>query len=76
MVNVAHCPEIRCNVYNLTMKLLEEWVLHGNKDAILIAKGNEKLYFDIKLKTKRGVMYCILLSVSLHLRKLPLSRYD
>ena len=76
MVNVAHYSEIRYNVYNLTMKLLEEWVLHGNKDIILIAKGNEKLYFDIKLKTKRGVMYYILLSVSLHLRKLPLSRYD
>ena len=59
MVNVAHCPEMRCNVYSLTMKLLKGWQLHGNKDSIWNTKGKAKLCFDIKLKTKRGVIYCM-----------------
>ena len=47
MVNVAHCPEMRCNMYSLTMKLLEGWQLHGYKDAIWITRGKAKLCFNI-----------------------------
>ena len=50
MVNVAHCLEMRCNMYSLTMKLLKESQLHDYKDAIWITKGKTKLCFDIKIE--------------------------
>ena len=41
MVNVAHCLEMRCNMYSLTMKLLKGSQLHDYKDAIWITKGKK-----------------------------------
>jgi hypothetical protein len=33
--------------------------LHGNAEAIWLTKGNQKVVFDIKIHTPKGVVFCM-----------------
>ena len=46
---IAHCPNMRCNVFSVTKLLLAGWKLGGNQDAIWLDKGNKNIMFNIKL---------------------------
>ena len=59
MQNVTHCPSMQCNIFSLTKMMLQGWDLGGNKESIWLKKGKDKILFDIKLITQKGIIFCI-----------------
>jgi Zinc knuckle len=62
-------PSNKFNLYSLTQALLNKWTLHGNAEAIWLAKGNKKVVFDIKIHTPKGVVFCMNLCCKVQLTK-------
>jgi Zinc knuckle len=62
-------PSNKFNLYSLTQALLNKWTLHGNAEAIWLAKGNKEVVFDIKIHTPKGVVFCMNLCCKVQLTK-------
>ena len=59
MQDVSYRPGMKCNVFSITKMQMNGWKLGGDENAIWLTKGTEKLMFDIKIKTKKGVIFCL-----------------
>jgi hypothetical protein len=57
--DVVHMPNAGYNLFSLTKRLEEGWSLGGDTNAIWISKGNQKVTFDIKIKTPKGAIFAI-----------------
>eukprot|EP00957_Ditylum_brightwellii_P085629 6514035-Ditylum_brightwellii.AAC.2 len=57
MKNVKYCKENKYNLFSITKRQKDGWRLHGNKNQILITKGQHKVVFDIQIPTKEGLIF-------------------
>ena len=57
--DVVHLPGSSFNLFSLTKRLEDEWILGRNSTAICLEKGGNKITFDIKIKTPKGALFCI-----------------
>ena len=56
---IAHLPRSRYNLFSISRRLDDGWKLGGDQDMIKLVKGNDEIKFDIKIKTKKGAVYCM-----------------
>ena len=54
---MVYSPESEFNLFSLTKRLDAGYLLGGDKNAIWISKGNQKIVFDIKIKTPKGAIF-------------------
>ena len=48
------------NLFSLNKYVTEYgWILHGSKEALILKKDDRELKFKVKIKTKKGVLFCI-----------------
>ena len=59
MQEIAHCPNMRCNVFSVTKLLLDGWKLGGDQNTTWLDKGITKIKFDIKILTQSGAIFCM-----------------
>jgi hypothetical protein len=57
-IKLNHCPEGRFNLLSISKFQQEGWLLHGDENRIWLTKGNCTLLFDIKISTRKSVLYC------------------
>ena len=57
--DVSYRPGLKCNVFSITKMQMNGWKLEGDKNTIWLKKGKERIIFDIKIKTKKGVIFCL-----------------
>ena len=55
-VNVV--PTAKYNLFSVTKRTKEGWELQGNKEALVLKKGNKIVKFDIILNSEKGLLYC------------------
>ena len=56
-VVVSH--DAQFNLFSTTKLQADGWTPGGNKEALWLTKGEMKIVFDIPVKTKHGVLYCM-----------------
>ena len=65
MKEVSVIPEnhvssgIKFNMFSLTNRQKDGWVLHGNDKAIWLTKGKNKVVFDIVIHTHKGLVFAM-----------------
>jgi hypothetical protein len=59
LTEVTLLPTAAFNLFSLTKMIEKGWILHGNDDMIWLDKGDKTVKFDIKIKTSRGVLFCM-----------------
>ena len=59
MKDVRVTPTGKFNLFSLSKMMKEGWKMTGDTSAIVISKGNQKITFDIRIPTPRGVLYCM-----------------
>eukprot|EP00957_Ditylum_brightwellii_P180122 13720931-Ditylum_brightwellii.AAC.1 len=47
MKKVKYCKENCYNLFSLTKRMKNGWLLHGNNNAVWITKGGHTMRFDI-----------------------------
>ena len=57
-IKINHCPEGRFNLLSISKFQQEGWLLHGDENRIWLTKGTTTLLFDIKISTRKSVLYC------------------
>jgi hypothetical protein len=57
--NVMYVPTAAYNMVSLTARLKDGWKLNGEDEKIWIAKGHDKVVFDICIETKWGLVFAI-----------------
>eukprot|EP00957_Ditylum_brightwellii_P117920 8994626-Ditylum_brightwellii.AAC.1 len=57
ITKVKYCKDNVYNLFSFTKSQKKGWCLHGNKKAIWIMKGDQKLVFDIMIPTKDGAIF-------------------
>ena len=55
--DMVYSPGSEFNLFSLTKRLDDEWILGGNKKCIWISQGNKKIVFDIKIVTPKGAIF-------------------
>jgi hypothetical protein len=55
MQMVTHLPTGKFNLFSITKMQKQGWLLHGNSTAIWLAKGANKITFDIIVPTPEGI---------------------
>ena len=55
--DVVHSPGSEFNLFSLTKRLDDGYILGGDKNSIWIKKGSHKIVFDIKIKTPKGAIF-------------------
>ena len=63
MQDVTHCPSMQCNVFSLTKLMSGSWELGDDDLLIWLVKERREIALDIKLITKRGVIFVFILNV-------------
>ena len=58
---VQYNPKSNFNLFSVGKAIKEGWKLSGNKEDLVLIKGNPKLVFDIKITIKNGVIFCVYL---------------
>jgi len=59
--NVKVVPKNPFNLFSLTKRIEQGWTLKGNQDSIVLEKNGTEIKFDIKIRTKEGVIYAMYL---------------
>ena len=59
MNNVKIVPNSKFNLFSLTKRQNDGWILGGNKDSIWLEKDGAKIKFDIRIETAEGVIFAI-----------------
>jgi hypothetical protein len=57
-IQMNHCPEGRFNLLSISKFQQEGWFLCGDEEKIWLTKGDQTLVFDIKISTRKSVLYC------------------
>ena len=45
--------------FSMTKRMQDGWTLGGNKESIWLTKDGQKLFFDIKISTPKGALFCM-----------------
>jgi hypothetical protein len=56
---VMYSPKSRFNLFSLSKQLKKGWKLEGSSESIKLIKDKVVIEFDIKVETKKGVLYCM-----------------
>ena len=56
---IMYTPNSRFNLFSMTKRMQDGWILGGNKESMWLTKGDQKLIFDIKINTSKGALFCI-----------------
>mmetsp|Transcript_18815 Transcript_18815/g.23344 ORF Transcript_18815/g.23344 Transcript_18815/m.23344 type:complete len:1201 (+) Transcript_18815:436-4038(+) len=59
MTDVNIVPGNEYNMFSLTQRQMKGWKLGGDEHAIWLEKGRNKVVFDIKIHTPKGVVFAI-----------------
>jgi hypothetical protein len=59
MSDVKVVPDNKFNLFSITKRLNSGWKLGGDTNSIWLSKGNNKVVFDLKIKTKGGSIYAM-----------------
>jgi hypothetical protein len=59
MKNVLHVPTAMFNLFSLTKQQKDGWTLHGDKQATWIMKGENKIVFNIRIRTSEGLVFAV-----------------
>jgi hypothetical protein len=59
MYNVKHVKSAKFNLFSITKRQEDGWILHGDRDAIWLTKEDKTIVFDIKIKTSEGLVFAI-----------------
>eukprot|EP00957_Ditylum_brightwellii_P207233 15352091-Ditylum_brightwellii.AAC.2 len=57
MKNNKYCKYNQYNLFSLTKRLKNGWLLYDNTNVMWINKGGHKVSFDICIKTKEGIIF-------------------
>ena len=57
--DVVHTPNSRFNLFSVTKRMQDGWILGGDKESMWLTKGDQKINFDIKISTPKGALFCI-----------------
>ena len=58
LTDVTFLPTASYNLFSLTRMQKKGWILGGDDESIWLTKDNAKLEFDIKIPTKKGMLFC------------------
>lgn len=58
MKDVCYLCNSNFNLFSTTLLLSKGWKLEGDANSIVLIKGRSELRFDIKVETRRGVVFC------------------
>ena len=58
MKDVNYLENSNFNLFSTTKLLSLGWTMAGDSQALTMTKGNNRLCFDIKVETRRGVVFC------------------
>jgi hypothetical protein len=61
MTDVKIVPDNKFNLFSITKRLNSGWKLGGDDKSIWLSKGNNKVVFDLKIKTKEGCIFVMYL---------------
>jgi hypothetical protein len=67
MTYVAYVPNSKFNLFSLTRMMINNWILGGDEKSIWLEKGGNKIFFDIKITTSKGSIYCAYLKRKIEL---------
>ena len=59
--DVAVIPSAGYNLFSISKMLKQGWKLTGDEELLVITKGENKLVFDIRVQTPRGVLFAFYL---------------
>lgn len=57
--DIVYMPESGYNLFNLIKRLDQGWTLGGDSEQIWLEKGEQKIPFNIKVKTPKGAIYAM-----------------
>jgi hypothetical protein len=57
--NVKHVKSAKFNLFSITKRQKDGWLLSGNSEKIWIEKGEHKIVFDIRIETPEGLIFAI-----------------
>jgi hypothetical protein len=56
--DVRYNPKSNFNLFSLGKAIKEGWKMSGDKNGIILKKGDARLAFDIKIETQNGIIFC------------------
>jgi hypothetical protein len=59
MCNVKHVKSAKFNLFSITKRQEDGWILHGNRDTIWLTKEDKTVVFNIKIKTSEGMVFAM-----------------
>jgi hypothetical protein len=59
MTDVRLTPENKYNLFSISKRLKEGWKMTGDKNGMVLTKGNEQVTFDIIIPTHDGVIFAM-----------------
>jgi hypothetical protein len=57
--NVKHVRSVKFNLFSLTKRQKDSWLLNSNSEKIWVTKGGHKIVFDIRIKTPEGLIFAL-----------------
>jgi hypothetical protein len=57
--NVKHVKSARFNLFSITKRQKDSWLLSGNSKKIWTEKGEYKIVFDIQIETPEGLIFAL-----------------
>ena len=57
--NVAYAKDAEYNLFSLTYMMMKGWTMLGDKEKIILKKGDTELKFTHKVKTNKGFLFVI-----------------
>jgi hypothetical protein len=57
--NVKHVRSAKFNLFSLTKRQKDSWLLNSNSEKIWITKGEHKIVFDIRIETPEGLIFTL-----------------
>ena len=55
--DVVHTPNSRFNLFSVTKRMQDGWILGGDKESMWLIKGDQKINFDIKISERSSILY-------------------
>ena len=56
--DVLHAPNQNFNMFSISKALMSGWMLSGDREGIVLTKGDATIRFDIMIDTRRGALFC------------------